>query len=116
MKLTGKLNAGMANFTQNMKNAADNCKLDGKIADQQRKIRGLTREIGNLAVVRLEAGDEMSPEIMERYAAIKEARETISELEKKKIISSTVCPSCGAKTSISMKFCGRCGARMKEEA
>lgn len=116
MKFTGKLNAGMVNFTQSMKNGANNCKLDGKIAEQQRKIKELTKEIGNLAVVRLEAGEEMSPDIMERYSAIKEAKEKISELEKERKISNTVCPSCGAKTSIGMKYCGKCGANMMEES
>lgn len=116
MNFTGKLNAGMASFAQSMKNGTDNCKLDGQIAEQQRKIKGLVKEIGNLAVVRLEAGDEMSPEIMERYSAIKEAREKISELEKERKVSCAVCPSCGAKTSIDMKYCGKCGAKMVEEA
>lgn len=116
MKFTGKLNAGMANFAQSMKNGADNCKLDGKIAEQQRKIKELIKEIGNLAVLRLEAGDEMSPEIMERYSAIKEAKEKISELETERKVSSAVCPSCGAKTSVGMKYCGRCGASMMEES
>ena len=32
------------------------------------------RYLGNLALVRLEAGDEMCPEIMERYNAIKAAK------------------------------------------
>lgn len=116
MKLTGKLNAGMTNLAQSMKNGADNFKLDGKIAEQQRKIKELIKEIGNLAVVRLEAGDEMSPEIMERYTAIKTAKEKISELEREKKVSSAVCPSCGAKTSIGMKYCGKCGANMMEES
>lgn len=114
MNFTGKLNAGMASLAQNMKNGADNCKLDGEIAQQQRKIRQLIKEIGNLAVVRLEAGDEMSPEIMERYAAIKEIKEKISELETERKVSIAVCPRCGAKTSIGMNYCGKCGANMSE--
>lgn len=116
MKLIGKLNEGMTSFAQSMKNGADNCKLDGKIAEHQRKIKELIKEIGNLAVVRLEAGDEMSPEIMERYIAIKEAKEKILELEKERKVSSAVCPNCGAKTSIGMKYCGKCGANMMEES
>lgn len=116
MKLTGKLNAGMASFTQSVKNGADNCKLDGKIAEQQRKIKELTKEIGNLAVVRLEEGDEMNPEIMERYLVIKAVKERISELEKERKVSSVVCPICGAKTSAGMKYCGKCGANMMKES
>lgn len=115
MEFTGKVNAGMANFAKSMKNGVNNCKVDGKIAEQKKKIKTLTKEIGNLALVRLEAGDEMSPEIMERYSAIKEAKEIISALESEKKVTTELCPKCGAKTSIDMKFCGMCGTNMKEE-
>ena len=84
MDFTGTVNAGMAKFAKSMKNSVDNCKVDSKIVEQQKKIKVLTREIGNLAVVKLEAGDEMCPEIMERYAVIKEAKEMIATLEKEK--------------------------------
>ena len=114
MNITSKVNAGMANVAKSVKNSVDNCKLDGKIAEQQKKIKLLTREIGNLAVVRLEAGEEMCPEIMERYSAIKEAKEMISTLEKEKILTTVVCPKCGTKTSVDMKYCGMCGASMEE--
>ena len=114
MTFTGKLNAGVAKFTKNMKDGADNCKLDGKIAEQENKIQVLTKEIGNLTVLKLEAGEEMSPEIMERYFAIKEAKEMISEMEKEKKVSVIVCPSCGAKTSVGMKYCGACGKSLRE--
>lgn len=116
MSFTGTANAGMTKFAKSMKNSVDNYKVDGKIAEQQKMIKVLTREIGNLAVVRLEAGEEMSPEIMERYAAIKEAKEMIAELEKDKNKKRTtiVCPECGAKTSVSMRYCGVCGAGLKE--
>jgi uncharacterized OB-fold protein len=52
----------------------------------------------------------MSPEIMERYSAIQKAREEIASLEKEKSVSEAKCPSCGAKTSADMKYCGKCGA------
>ena len=66
MNVTGTINAGMTKMAKSMRNSVDNCKMDGKIAEQRKIIKALTREIGNLALVRLEAGDEMSPEIMER--------------------------------------------------
>lgn len=116
MNFTGSVNAGMAKIVESMKNGVDNCKADGKIAEQQKKIKILTREIGNLAVVRLEAGDEMCPEIMERYSAIKAAKEMISALEGEKKAVTALCPKCGAKTSVDMKYCGVCGANMKEES
>lgn len=112
MSFTGKLNAGMSGIARSMKNGADNCKLDGKIADQQKKIKVLTKEIGNLVLLRLEAGDEMSPEIMERYQAILEAKEEIETLEKDRKVTRIVCPDCGAKTSANMKYCGKCGAEI----
>jgi len=114
MDVTGTINAGMSKMVRSMKNGVGNCKTDGKIAEQQKKIKVLTREIGNLALVRLEAGDEMSPEIMERYAAIKEAQETIAILEGEKKKAKVVCQECGAKTSADMKYCGACGACLQE--
>lgn len=116
MSVTGTINAGMSKAARCMKNSIDNCKTDGKIAAQQKKIKALTREIGNLALVRLEAGDEMCPEIMERYFAIKEAKEMIVTLEKEKKKAVVVCQECGAKTLADMKFCGVCGTNLKEKA
>jgi predicted Zn-ribbon and HTH transcriptional regulator len=114
MSITGKMNAGMAGFARSMKKGTANCRLDGKIAEQEKKIKILTKEIGNLALVRLEEGDTMSPEIMERYSAIQKARKEIADLEKEKSVSDAKCPSCGAKTSADMKYCGKCGAAMSE--
>ena len=115
MNFTGSVNAGMAKVAKSMKNGVDNYKVDGKIAEQQKKIKVLTKEIGNLALVRLEAGDEMCPEIMERYSAIKEAKEIISALESEKKVTTALCPKCGAKTSIDMNYCGVCGANISQK-
>ena len=115
MNVTGKLNAGMSSIVKGMKNGANNCKLDGKIAEQQKKIKVLTKEIGNLALVRLEAGDEMCPEIMERYQSILEAKAEIECLEKGRKAVKVVRPECGHKTSVKMNYCGKCGALLKTE-
>ena len=109
MNVTGTINAGMSKAARCMKNSVDNCKTDGKIAEQKKIIKTLTREIGNLALVRLEAGDEMCPEIMERFEAVKAAREEITVLESGKKKITVICQECGAKTSIDMKYCGVCG-------
>lgn len=114
MNLTGKLNVGMANLAKNMKTGVDNYKVDGKIAEQESRIKSLRKEIANLVMVRLDAGDEMSPEIMERYAAIVEAREVIAELENEKVQTFVTCPNCGAKTSMDMNYCGKCGTNVTE--
>jgi ribosomal protein S27AE len=114
MSITGKMNAGMAGFARSMKTGTANRRLDGKIAEQEKRIKILTKEIGNLALVRLGEGDTMSPEIMERYSAIQKAREEIVGLEKEKSVSNAKCPSCGVKTAVDMKYCGKCGAVMSE--
>lgn len=115
MSFTGKFNAGMSSIAKTMKNSADNYKLEGKIAEQKKIIKVLTKEITNLVMVRLEAGDEMYPEIMERYAAIQEAEEAIELLKKERKITKTTCPMCGVKTSVDMNYCGKCGASLKAE-
>lgn len=115
MKVTGTINAGMSKMARSMKNSVDNCKIDGKIAEKQKMIKTLTKEIGNLALARLEAGDEMSPEIMERYEAIKSAKEEISILQSEKKKSTVICPECGEKTVIEMNYCGVCGSCLLQE-
>ena len=93
----------------------ENNKLYVKIAEQQKLIKSLKREIADLTMVRLEAGEEMSPEIMERYTAIVEARETIAVLEQGRKVTRVVCPCCGTKTSAEMNYCGKCGTRLAAE-
>lgn len=114
MNITGTVNAGMRKMAGSMKNGVNNCKVDGKIAEQQKRIKRLTKEIGNLALVRLEAGDEMCPEIMERYEAIKVAKEEITVLNSEKKKTNVICQKCGTKTSIDMKYCGMCGVVLQE--
>ncbi len=115
MDIAGKMNAGMSSFAKSMKNGVHNCKVDGKITEQQKRIKLLTREIGNLTLLKLEAGESMSPEIMERYAAIKEAKEAIQTFENERQKTVVICPKCGAKTSVEMKYCGACGVNLSEE-
>lgn len=88
--------------------------LDAKMKAEAEKRTQVQKEIANLVMVRLDAGDEMSPEIMERYAAIVEAREVIAELENEKVQTFVTCPNCGAKTSMDMNYCGKCGTNVTE--
>lgn len=114
MSLTGRFYADMAGMADFIKGGADDCILDGRIAEQQRQIRKLTEEIGNLAVLKLEEGAEMAPEIMERYEVIKEAKQKIEEMKSEKKSAFQECPECGAKVSMNMKYCGQCGAELKK--
>jgi hypothetical protein len=119
MEFSDKFNEGVATVASTVKSGVDICLLEGKILEKKKRIKKLTKEIGNLAVINLDCGAVMSPEITERYAAIKEAREEIEDLESGKAGNSSdenVCPSCGEKVAEGMKFCGSCGAEVGEKA
>ena len=104
----------MTSVANTMKNGVDNYKIDGQIAKQERVIKQMTKEIGTLTLVNLDAGEEMSPEIMERYSVIKEARAEIEALQDNKNVDTQVCPKCNKKTSMDMKYCGHCGTKFEE--
>ena len=114
-KIVGTLSAGMSSMKKGIQSGVDSCKLEGKISEQHHLIKKLKKEIGNLVTQRLDAGDEMSPEIRERYQAILEAKAEIECLEKSRKVVKVVCPGCGHKTSVKMNYCGKCGALLKTE-
>jgi hypothetical protein len=117
MEFTDKFNEGVATVANTVKTGVDTCLLEGKILDRKKRIKKLTREIGNLAVINLDCGVEMSPEIMERYAAIKDIRAEIEEIESGKTSSNdVVCSNCGEKVADGMKFCGNCGSEVGAES
>jgi ribosomal protein L40E len=109
MKFTKKINEMTTSAINTMKNSAESFKLEGKIAGEEKKIRELTTDIGNLTLLRLDAGEQMNPEIMERYAAIEVARKEISEATEEMPVTKIVCPVCGARTAPEMHYCGVCG-------
>ena len=115
-KFFGKCGAGMSAAAISMKRSAANTKKDGKIADAEKSIATLTREIGNLTVLMLDGNKTVGPDIMERYDAILEARKAIEMAESEKVYTKTVCPVCGKKTAAGMKYCGCCGSLLVEEA
>jgi ribosomal protein L37AE/L43A len=112
MQFTDRLNEGVATVASTVKSGVDTCLQEGKILDKKKKIRKLTKEIGKLTVLRLDDGEGMAPEIMERYSAILEARREIEEIESGNDSSVVVCPKCGAKVADGMSFCGNCGAEI----
>lgn len=115
-KIVGTLSVGMTSMKKGIQSGIDNCKLEGKISEQQHVIKKLKKEIENLVMQRLDAGDEMCPEITERYQAILEARTEIKSLEKGRKIVKVVCSGCGHKTSVKMNYCGKCGMPLRTEA
>lgn len=117
MNLMDSLNAGVNSAMKAYKNGTENYKVKAAIAEQERIIEKMTKEIGNLVVIDLDNGTELSPAVMERHAAIKEARNIISEIkiEKSEVIKK-VCPSCGRKSTSEMDYCGHCGTKLEIEA
>ena len=111
-KLMGKCGAGMASAWNGMKRTAGNTRQDGRIADAESKIARMTLEIGNLMVLKLDAGMQTSDEITERYNAILEARKEIESAEADKEVVKVTCPHCGKHTTAGMRFCGYCGKEL----
>ena len=107
--IMGKAYAGTARAVKDMKTANANFRQDGKVADAEKTISAITREIGNLTVIMLDGNREVGPDIKERYMAIVEARRIIAEAEAGKVYTKTVCPHCGKKTTAGMHYCGWCG-------
>ena len=114
--VAGKLSAGLAGTAQAMKNGKENFKLNGQIAEQEKLVKSLTEELGNLVLVQLDEGEEYTPAVMERYEAIKEARKIIETTKSEKKTAKIICPVCGAKTASGMNYCGVCGAKMTNES
>lgn len=115
MKFAGKMNEMTTSAINTMKNSAESLKLEGRIAGEEKKIRALITEIGNLTLLRLDAGEQMSAEIMERYAAIEAARKKIMAATEEIPVTKVVCPVCGAKTASGMHYCGACGTALEAQ-
>jgi len=82
-------------------------------AEQERIIRKMTSEIGNLIMVELDEGKQYGPAIMERYQTILEARKAIEESKKTEPEpTKKICPKCGKSNALEMSYCGFCGADM----
>ena len=112
----GKCCAMTASAMNGMKRSASNCRKDGNIADQQKRINDLTMEIGRLTVRKLDEGQTAEEPVLERYRQIIEAREEIAANEQAKDVRQVVCPVCGEKTISGMRYCGRCGAELDRGA
>lgn len=115
MKFTGKVSSGMSSAGQSMKNSVESYKLAGVVATEEKKICALTAEIGRLALLQLDAGDQMGPQMMERYTAIDAARQRVKTATAEMPTSKVICPKCSGKTILGMQFCGNCGAPLEAQ-
>ena len=115
MDIKEKLQKGYDKVEEAVKNTVDNCKLEVKITEKEREIKTLTKEIGEIVVAEIEGGTVLSAAVMEKYEAIRVAKEEIEALEGEKKTNKVICPGCGEKVSVEMNFCGKCGAAVKTE-
>ena len=46
MNITGTINAGVTKIAGSMKNSVNNCKVDGKIAEQEKKTKVICQACG----------------------------------------------------------------------
>jgi len=93
-----------------VKKGADSCKQTVSTAEQERIIRKMSAEIGNLVLVELDEGRQFGPAIMERYDKIIEARKVIEDIKATEPEPTRkICPSCGKSNSLDVKYCGFCG-------
>lgn len=99
-------------ITTAVKKGTDSCKQTVGTVEQERLIKKMTAEIGNLIMVELDEGKTFGPAIMERYATILEARKIIEENKQEQAPTKKTCPVCGKANSLDMKYCGFCGADM----
>lgn len=113
MSIIDDLNAGVNSAVKACKNGSESIKNRVKISEQEKIIERMTNEIGNLVLIELDNGKELSPAIMERYGAIKAAREIIAETKVEKNDGAKICPSCGKKTVSDMEYCGYCGTKLE---
>ena len=120
MDFMKKLNLEANKLTQKVKDKANNVSVDAKVFEQERKIKELVVEIGNLTVKSMDDGAaNFNEAIKEKYDAILEIRKVIEELKSQKVETEVeapvICPSCGKVVADGMKFCGNCGAKVEVE-
>lgn len=114
MNIFKSINDELSSAAKTCKTGAEAYKSYGKIAEQEKIIKKMTNEMGRLVLIDLDNGVELSPAIMERYAAIKEARATIEALNKETAGDNKACPLCGKKATKGMLYCGNCGWKLDE--
>ena len=114
MNIFKSINDELSSAAKTCKTGAEAYKSYGKIAEQEKIIKKMTNEMGKLVLIDLDNGVELSPAIMERYAAIKEARATIESLNKETADDNKACPLCRKKATKGMLYCGNCGWKLDE--
>ena len=99
-------------LTNVVKKGTESAKTTVNVAEQERLIKKMTTEIGNLIMVELDEGKTFGPAIMERYQTILAARAIIEDSKQDQAPTKKTCPTCGKANSLDMKYCGFCGADM----
>lgn len=113
MDMIGKKIAQTGQETvQKTKNMAESVKLSSMVTDEEKKIRQLFSEIGEMyyQIHRSDPENTFTPYIMQ----IVEAEERVSAYSEriKQLKGIAKCPNCGGEVPDDVPFCNTCGAQM----
>ena len=130
MALLDKLNT-LKNTASGMANSAiESGRLNLKINNEDKKIVEQTIRIGEYFLEKLDAGEELAPEVMELYAPIVASRKAIdayradlaankpqpAESAPETLAEVLSCPTCGTRVTADAKFCPQCGTKLEQAA
>lgn len=129
MELFDKLTSLTVAAAERANNAIEAGRLSLKINSEESNILGLTLDIGELMVEKLDNGlDFDDDEIKALYASIQATRQTIADYQAEIVANrpaaeekadpgeeGPVCSQCGAPLAPDARFCDQCGTKVEEE-
>ncbi len=94
---------------------SESVQMNSRLSEANRKLQDQYAAIGKLVLDRFE--EDVPEELEEAFTAVRQAKETVEELEKqiRRRKGVTICPECGRQVAVGEKFCGQCGAKLPEE-
>ena len=113
-QLSAKLTQTSQTAVQKTKDMAEIVRLSGQIAEEEKKIEQLYREIGETYYRQFADKDEVLfrdpvKEIRDAEAAVAAMRENVRQLK-----GVQVCPACGKEQPNGIAYCSSCGVKMPE--
>ena len=113
-QLSAKLTQTSQTAVQKTKDMAEIVRLSGQIAEEEKKIEQLYREIGETYYRQFADKDEVLfrdpvKKIRDAEAAVAAMRENVRQLK-----GVQVCPACGKEQPNGIAYCSSCGVKMPE--